>query len=46
MKKTIKKIHKGFKVKIWDEFGQPVYKTKGSSKDITKGIKNVFEKYN
>jgi len=34
-----------FKVKIWDEFGRPVDKIKGSSKDINTRMKKIFKKY-
>lgn len=33
------------KCKIWDEFGKPVNKIKGSPKDIMRGLKDTFKKY-
>jgi len=40
-----KKDMPSFKVKVWDEFGKPIHKVKGSGKDITKKIKCLFKKY-
>lgn len=40
-----KKNLPSFKIKVWDEFGMPIHKVKGSSKDITKKIKSLFKKY-
>ena len=43
VKMKIKKV--AFKVKIWDEFGRPVDKIKGSKKDINTRMKKIFKKY-
>lgn len=36
---------KKFTFKIWDEFGEPIDKVKGCSKDINIRLKKVFNKY-
>jgi len=41
--KNIKKVI--FKCKVWDEFGKPVDKIKGSPKDINVRMKKLFKKY-
>lgn len=33
------------KFKVWDEFGKPIDKFKGSPKDIIKRMRGVIKKY-
>jgi len=41
--KNTKKVM--FKCKIWDQYGKPVDKIKGSPVDINARIRKVFKKY-